>query len=92
MRKTWDQKPSQLKVNFVCHCNLNSIFCHNLQKLAIPESVVAMHKFDVICLSQTFPNNTYKDKDFTLNAYSLLRADHPDSVNMGGVCIITRKL
>ena len=34
-----------------------------------------------------FSNNTYEDKDLTLNGYSLLRADHPDNVKRGEVCI-----
>ena len=44
-----------------------------------------MHKFDIICLSVTFLNNTYKDNDLNLNGYSLLRADHPSNAKMGGV-------
>ena len=46
-----------------------------------------MHKFDIICLSVTFLNNTYKDNDLNLNGYSLLRADHPSNAKRGGVCI-----
>ena len=29
-------------------------------------------------------NNTYKDKDLTFDGYSLLYADHPNSVKKGG--------
>ena len=46
-----------------------------------------MHKFDIICLSVTFLNDTYKDNDLNLNGYSLLRADHPSNAKRGGVCI-----
>ena len=71
----------------VCHWNVNSIHSHNFQKIAVLESFVAMHKFDIICISETFLNNTYEDNDLNLNGYSLLRADHPSNAKRGGVCI-----
>ena len=46
-----------------------------------------MHKFDIICMSETFLNNTYEDNDVNLNGYSLLRADHPSNAKRRGVCI-----
>ena len=45
----------------VCHWNVNSIPSHNFQKIAVLESFVAMHKFDIIFISETFLNNTYED-------------------------------
>ena len=71
----------------VCHWNVNSIPSHNFQKIAALESFVSMHKFDIICISETFLNNTYEDNDLNLNGYSLLRADHPSNAKRGGVCI-----
>ena len=71
----------------VCHWNVNSLPSHNFQKIAVLESFVAMHKFDIICISENFPNNTYKDNDLNLNSYILLRADHPSNAKRGGVCI-----
>ena len=71
----------------VCHRNVNSIPSHNFQKIAVLESFVAMHKFDIICISETFLNNTYKDNNLKLNGYSLLRADHPSNAERGRVCI-----
>ena len=72
---------------YVCHWDVNSISSHNFQKMAVLESFVAMHKFDIICKSETFLNNTYKDNDLNLNACSLLRADHPSNAKRGGLCI-----
>ena len=46
-----------------------------------------MHKFNIICISETFLNNTCEDNDLNLNSYSLLRADYPSNVKRGGVCI-----
>ena len=67
--------------------NVNSIPSHNFQKIAVLESFVAMHQFDIICISETFLNNTYEDNDLNLNGYSLLRADHSSIAKRGGVCI-----
>ena len=61
----------------VCHWNVNSIHSHNFQKIAVLESFVAMHKFDMICI---------------LNVNSSLQADHPSNAKRGGVVFITRKL
>ena len=70
-----------------CHLNVNSIPSHNFQKIAVLESFVEMHKFDIICISETFLNNTYEDNHLNLNGYSLLHADHPSNAKRGGVCI-----
>ena len=57
---------------FVCQWNVNSIPSHNFWKTAVLQSFVAMHKFDPICILETFLNNTYEDNDLNLNGYSLL--------------------
>ena len=67
----------------VYHWNVNSIPSHNFQKIAVFESFVAMHKFNIICTTLN---------DLNLNGYSLLRADHPSNAKRGGVCFMTRKL
>ena len=59
----------------VRHRNVNSIPSHNFQKIVVLESFVAINKFDIICISETFRNNTYEDhdlNDLNLNGYSLL--------------------
>ena len=71
----------------VYHWNVNSIPFHNFQKIAVFESFVAMDLFDIICISETFLNNTYEDNDVNLNGYSLLPADHPSIAKRGRVCI-----
>ena len=50
-----------------------------------------MHKFDIICTSETFLNIAYEDNDLNLNGYSFLRADHPSNAKGGGVCIYYRE-
>ena len=46
-----------------------------------------MHKFDIICISETFLNKTDKDNDLNLNGYSLLEVDYPSTAKRGGICI-----
>ena len=76
----------------VCHWNVNNIPSHNFQKIVVFEDFVAMHKFDIICISETFLNNTYEDNDLNLNGYNLLRADHPSNAKRGGVCIYYKEI
>ena len=47
-----------------------SIPCHSFQKIAVLESFVAIHKFDIIRVPETFLNNTNEDNDLNLNGYS----------------------
>ena len=91
-----DENPGpRIKTNYnlsVCHWNVNSIPSNNFQKIAVLEGSVAIHKFDIICISETFLNSTYEDKDLNLNGYSLLRADHPSNAKGEEFVFITRKL
>ena len=43
----------------------------------------------MVCLSETFLDSTILDDDenIQINGYSLLRADHPNDIKRGGVCI-----
>ena len=71
----------------VCHWNVNSFPFHNFQKITVIDSFVPMHKFDIICISETFLNNTDKNNDLNLNGYSFLRVDYPSNPKNGGICI-----
>ena len=70
----------------VCHWSVNSIPSHNFKKIAVLKKFVAMHKFDIICISETFLSDTYENNDLNLNGYNLLRADHPNNAKRGGIC------
>ena len=71
----------------LCHRNVNGIPSHNFQEIAVLKSFVAMLKFDIIYISETFLNNTYENNDLNLNGYSFLRVDHPSNAKREGVCI-----
>ena len=72
-------KKSNTSYNFsFCHCG-NSIVAHNFSKLSPLEAYNVQHKFDMICLSETFLDSS-DDERLNMKGYKLIRADnHSDS-------------
>ena len=67
--------------------NLNNHFtiCHwNLLK-----AYLAIHKFDIVCLSETYLNSgfPFDDDNLDIPGYIMVRADHPANSKRGGVCM-----
>ena len=58
------------------------------------EIFITSNNFDLVCLSETFLDSTIPNDDVNtqINAYSLLRADHPNNIKRGGVCIYFKEL
>ena len=50
---------------------------------------LAVHKFDIVCLSGTYLNSSFHFDDDNLDtpSYIMVRADHPANSNRGGVCM-----
>ena len=48
-----------------------------------------LHKFDIICLSETYLDSTTPNDDGKLQipGYTLICSDHPSNIKRGGVCI-----
>ena len=65
---------------------------HNFIKLPLLRPYIAIHKFDVVCLSETYLNASIPNDDVSLDVpgYNLFRADHPSNTKRGGVCIYYR--
>ena len=65
---------------------------HNFIKLSLLRPYIAIHKFDVVCLLETYLNASISNDDDSLEVpgYSLFRADHPSNTKRGGVCIYYR--
>lgn len=38
----------------ICHCNMNRVSAFNYSELFLLKASIAFHKFDIICLSETF--------------------------------------
>ena len=68
---------------------MNSISAHNYIKLSLLRAYLAFHKFDIICLSETYLNSSNSPDDETLetSGYNLVRSGHPLNSERGGACI-----
>ena len=84
VEKNPGRKPSS-----ICHWNLNSISAHSYIKLSFLRAYVSTHKFDVICISETYLNSDTPNVDENLEivGYTLIRTDHLSNTKRGGVCI-----
>ena len=53
---------------------------------------IAIHKFDVVCLSETYLNASISNGDDSLEVprFNLFRAAHPSNTKRRGVCIYYR--
>ena len=71
------------------HWNLNGLAAHDFIKVPLMEAFITSNNFDLVCLPQTFLDSTIPkdDVNIQINGYSLLRADHPNNIKRGGVCI-----
>ena len=71
----------------VCHWNLNSITAHNFSKLTQLKAYASTYKHDFISLSETYLDSSTPDNLINIEGYNLVRADHPDNIKRGEVCI-----
>ena len=62
---------------------------HTFSKLSLLEAYNVEHKFDMICLSETFLDSSIPSNDERLNMkeYKLIRAENPSDSKRGGVRI-----
>ena len=52
-----------------------------------------VYRYDIICISESFLDSAISDDDNILHmeGYNLIRADHPDNIKRGGVCLCFKK-
>ena len=72
-----------------CHRNLNSLPAHNFAKMLLLKAYNAIYRYDFICLSETYFDSSIPSNHVSLDleGYKLVRPDHPNNVERGGVCI-----
>ena len=80
-------KKKQPKYFSCCHWNVNSLLAHD--KISLLTAYNTIHHYDVICVSETFLDSSvsFDDHNLFTQVYCLIRADHPDDVKRGGVCL-----
>ena len=62
-------KPNFCQSFSICHWNLYSISAHNFIKLSLLRPYIAIHKFDVVCLSETYLNASITNDDGSLEVH-----------------------
>ena len=65
----------------ICHWNLNSISAHDYSKLFLLKAYILIHKFDIICLSETYLDSTVPldDDNLVISRYNLIHSNHPSN-------------
>ena len=90
---SWDVEPNPspkckaTQTHSICHWNLNSICAHNFAKLSLLRTYVSVHKFDIICLSETYLDSSIDDESSEISGYYLIRSDHPTKKKRCGIWI-----
>ena len=56
-----------------CHWNVDSIMAHN--KLSFLSAYNILHKYDVICISETHLDKSADNNALSINGYNIIRAD-----------------
>ena len=51
------------------------------------KACISVYKHDFICLSETYLDSSTLDSLLKIDRYILVRADHPNNIKRGGVCI-----
>ena len=64
-------------------------FWPQFSKVSLLRAYIFIHKFDVICISETFLNSdtTFNDDNLKIEGYNIALSDHPSNSKRGGVCI-----
>ena len=73
----------------ICHWNLKSISAHNFANIQLLKTYLAVHKLDIVCLSETYLNTSlpFDNDNVNINGYIKVRADHQANSKRGGVCM-----
>ena len=65
---------------------------HNFSKMSILQAYNPVHKYDIICLLETYLNSSipYDDDNLEIPGYNLIRAGHQSEYKRGGVFIYSK--
>ena len=62
---------------------------HSFAKISLLMAHLSVHKFDIVCLSETFlnPEDRTDNENLQIPGYSITRVDHISNTKRGGVCV-----
>ena len=85
---TTGPKRSYSNAFFICYWNLISISAQNYAKVFLLKADLAVHRFDITCISETWlDSSTPSDENLEISGYTLVRSDNPSNNKIKGVCI-----
>ena len=63
-------------------------------KVSLLSAYVSVHKYDIICLSETYLNSEIPsdDENLEIPGYNLVRKDQPSNRKRGGACVYYESL
>ena len=82
-------KQSSINAFSICHWNLNNLSAYNYAKILLLKAYIAILRFDIICISETYLDSSTSsdDNDLEISGYNLIRSDHPSNNKLGGICL-----
>ena len=65
-----------------CHRNVNSRTAHKMIKRSLIETYNSNHKYDFICISESYLDSSVSDdeKELAMEGYNFICVDHPSNV------------
>ena len=84
LKRIRTQNLSRVKASQSVTSTINSVSAHNFGKVPLLRIYIAIHKFDIICISETFLNSdtAFDDDNLKIKGYNIVRSDHPSNSNI----------
>ena len=73
----------------ICHWNHNRISAYNFAKLHLIKAYMKVHRFHIICLSETCLDSSFPfdDNNLNISGDNLILSDHPSNNKRGEFAI-----
>ena len=83
------QDPKRKDCLLICHWNLSSISAYDYFQLSLLNSDNSLHKFDIICLSETYLGSytLLDDGNLEICGYTVVHSNHASNTKRESVCL-----